>query len=140
MSAAAPPELQPPIHQKEIDELVEVEGDSQNGGGSFVLDRDQNGNTLIKFVPGDVDGRRNKSAAVPGEIGSPSIIGLFPSSVGFSGTIPPMGPPPGMGGVHVGGVGSGFGPGVGGGVSGGSNGAVGPRFGSVGSNANQFTA
>lgn len=98
MSAAALPELLP-IQQREIDDLVEVEGDAQNGGGSFVVDQEQNGNILIKFEPGDGDGPgRDKHVLVPGEIGSPSIIGSLPAAgSGFSGTIPPMGPPPGIG-------------------------------------------
>lgn len=98
MSAAALPELLP-IQQREIDDLVEVEGDTQNGSGSFVVDQEQNGNILIKFEPGDgEDPGRDKHVLVPGEIGSPSIIGSLPAAgSGFSGTIPPMGPPPGIG-------------------------------------------
>jgi len=141
MSAAAPTGLLP-IDQREIDDLVEVEGDSQNGGGSFVIDRDQNGNTLIKFEPGDGDaGRGGKLIPMipPGEIGSPSIIGSFPSGAGFSGPVPPMGPPPGIGGMPMGNpgaMGNAFGnpTSTAGGASGGS------KFGNVGSNANQFMA
>ncbi|KAF8444219.1 hypothetical protein BGX38DRAFT_1198635 [Terfezia claveryi] len=141
MSDSAPPGILP-IDQREIDDLVEVEGDSQNGGGSFVIDRDQNGNTLIKFEPGDggAGGVGKQIPIPPGEIGSPSIIGSFPSGAGFSGPIPPMGPPPGIGGVPMGhtaasGIGGAFGnPTAAGGASGGF------KFGSVGSNANQFMA
>ncbi|KAF8460357.1 salt tolerance down-regulator-domain-containing protein [Kalaharituber pfeilii] len=92
MTAAAPPELQLPILQREIDDLVEVEGDAQNGGGSFIIDRDQHGNTLIKFEPSDLDADRDKVAMIPGEIGSPSTIGSFPSGGGFSGPVPPEAP------------------------------------------------
>lgn len=145
MSVAAPPGLIP-IDKRELDDLVEVEGDSQNGGGSFVVDRDQNGNTLIKFEPGNGDQGRDKQVPVPGEIGSPSIIGSFPSGAGFSGTIPPMGPPPGIGGMpsmgNTGGIRSGFSnaggpPGHNAGPGGGGSGF---KFGSVGSNASQFMA
>src|SRR5690606_15513241 len=76
MAAAAPPDLQLPIQLSEIDDLVEVEGDSQNGGGSFVLDKDENDNVLIKFIPGE-DSERERVTPAPGEIGSPSIIGSY---------------------------------------------------------------
>lgn len=137
MSAAAPPGLLP-INQQEIDELVEVEGDAQNGGGSFVIDRDQIGNTLIKFELGGDQGRI-KQLPVPGEIGSPSIIGSFPTGTGFSGTVPPMGPPPGIGGMPMGNPGV-FGSNAGPPPPGGHVGSGGFKFGSVGSNGNQFVA
>jgi len=139
MFDAAPPGILP-IDQREIDDLVEVEGDSQNGGGSFVIDRDQNGNTLIKFEPGDGNaGGVGKQIPMipPGEIGSPSIIGSFPSGAGFSGPIPPMGPPPGIGGVPMGHTTA---SGIGGAFGNPTAASGGFKFGNVGSNANQFMA
>ena len=148
MTIAAPREIQLPISQREVDDLVEVEGDIQNGGGVFVLDRDSQGHTLIKFEPGDTATMGGKPNPAPGEIGSPSIIGSFPvGGSGFTGgaAIPPMmGPPPGIGTMPVGSVGSvgsgGSASGSGGGGGSGGNSGGFPKFGTAGNNANQFMA
>lgn len=86
MTTSAGPEVLP-IQQKELDEIFEVEGDSQNGGGTFVIDRDQHGNTLIKFEPGDPKAF-NPAPIAPGEIGSPSMMNAHPFAPprGFSNT------------------------------------------------------
>ena len=67
-----------PISMKEMLGICDTEGNSQNGGGSFIIERHEP-HTYVKFEPG-----RNTSISMngglgPGDIGSPIPGGAMPS-------------------------------------------------------------
>jgi hypothetical protein len=78
----APPELQ--YKQEELPYTLDVEGDPQNGGGSFEQ-RAENGRILVYY-----SSNQNPHGPIrAGEIGSPSTTGAVPFKT-------PLGAPPGM--------------------------------------------
>jgi hypothetical protein len=79
------PPSEPAIPEKEILEICETEGSAINGGGSFDIRHDDNGNSSIRYEP-DLPSTQ-RSVGGPGEIGSP-IIG--------NGTMARFGGPPGF--------------------------------------------
>lgn len=101
---AAPPDL--PVTMKALSDMLNVEGDSVNGGGNFFITHDTNGRTLVRYeeederstdgigsgmyqAPGAPIGPSNHPPH-PGEIGSPAGGGFahpFKAAVG---------PPPGI--------------------------------------------
>ncbi|KAI5800908.1 hypothetical protein FPQ18DRAFT_365510 [Pyronema domesticum] len=66
----APPELQ--FRPEELGSTLDIEGDAQNGGGSFEQKYD-NGRILVYFSPSQMTRQLR-----PGEIGSPSTSGATP--------------------------------------------------------------
>lgn len=92
------PPIEPTISLKEMLDICDTEGSTQNGGGSFSIRDDTNGQ-FVKFEPDTnsaASGHRGSS--VPGEIGSPmpkssvpafggigssSILRQFSSPTGF---------------------------------------------------------
>lgn len=80
------PPLEPPIYEKEMLDLCETEGNPQNGGGSFLIDKDNSGAVLVKFDPGlGTSGPRN--SIVPGDIGSPVPGTSIPAAGGITSPI-----------------------------------------------------
>jgi hypothetical protein len=78
--------LEQPVSEQELLDICETEGNAINGGGSFDIRKENNGNYSIRYennMPGP-----NRPVGAPGEIGSP-IVG--------NGGIPRFpGPPPGF--------------------------------------------
>ncbi|KAI1815183.1 hypothetical protein GGS20DRAFT_544764 [Poronia punctata] len=67
-----------PIDEGELLDICETEGNAQNGGGSFEVQRDNNDTIIIRFDKGDDIGHGilpRHVRAPPGEIGSP-IVGF----------------------------------------------------------------
>lgn len=65
------PQNEPSISLKEMLDICDTEGNTQNGGGSFLTKKDETG-VFVKFELDDnsaVSGHRG--SIVPGEIGSP---------------------------------------------------------------------
>ena len=72
------------VQMREMLDICETEGDSQNGGGFFTIKSEGPGRTLVKH---EIEGSTPLSARggmAPGEIGSP-LSGSMPA---FSGTRP----------------------------------------------------
>jgi hypothetical protein len=85
--AVASPELRFAID--ELTHTLDVEGDSQNGGGSFEQ-RHENGRVLVYYSPDEfADLHHHHGPIRAGEIGSPSTTGAVPFKT-------QLGPPPGM--------------------------------------------
>jgi hypothetical protein len=85
--AVASPELRFAID--ELTHTLDVEGDSQNGGGSFEQ-RHENGRILVYYSPDEfADLHHHHGPIRAGEIGSPSTTGAVPFKT-------QLGPPPGM--------------------------------------------
>lgn len=106
VQTVAPPDLN--FRLDELTHTLDVEGDPQNGGGSFDQ-RAENGRILVYFVPDEFadnighhhphhnhhQNHQHHSGHGPiraGEIGSPSTAGAVP----FKAQAPLGGPPPGM--------------------------------------------
>ena len=69
-----------PVSLHEMLAICDTGGNSQNGGGSFIIDPREPKGTFIKFEPGhNVPGNVR---AVPGEIGSPTTAFLMSSHSG----------------------------------------------------------
>lgn len=86
--ALAAPELN--LTTAELGAVLDVEGDLQNGGGTFKRKLDSSGRILVHYEE-DQDTNANSSPFPLGEIGSPSGF----SGSGFSrGGWTPQGPPP----------------------------------------------
>ena len=68
------PGHEPPVHMLEMLDICDTEGNSQNGGGSFVTRADDQVGLLIRFDPGHNASISGRGA---GDIGSP-IIGQRP--------------------------------------------------------------
>ena len=74
-----------PISMKEMLDICDTEGNSQNGGGSFVIEHNELNGISVKFEPG-----RNTSVSMsgglgPGDIGSPISGGAMPAFGGARG-------------------------------------------------------
>lgn len=67
------------IDLREVELITEVEGDAQNGGGIFIVKKDEEGKQLVRFEPEEpiTEGALH-SAPGPGEIGSPTMSSVFP--------------------------------------------------------------
>lgn len=101
------PALEPPPSLKEVEEICETEGDSQNGGGELNARKSPSGGggdvVAVKWTPDsgtpkDQQGRGSHTGL--GEIGSPMPSRSSPAGIGFGG--------PGRGGgfASLGAVGS----------------------------------
>ncbi|KAL2796890.1 salt tolerance down-regulator-domain-containing protein [Aspergillus keveii] len=94
------PSNEAPIALKEMLDICDTEGNAQNGGGSFSIQKNEKGE-FVKFEPGTNSAASGKRGSIaPGEIGSPlnsnSIpafggIGTPPSSVLRQSFSPPAG-------------------------------------------------
>lgn len=75
----------------ELADVLDVEGDAQNGGGNFKVTHDTNGRTLVRYEADDNLGDMHHYGAFSrvGEIGSPSMHGSAPFRPSLHG-------PPGM--------------------------------------------
>jgi hypothetical protein len=77
------PPNEPTISLKEMLDICDTEGNTQNGGGSFSIHEDSNGQ-FVKFEPDNnsaASGHRGSSA--PGEIGSPMPKSSVPAFGGI---------------------------------------------------------
>jgi len=72
----------------ELTHTLDVEGDSQNGGGSFDQ-RAEHGRILVYYAPDEFADLNHHGPIRAGEIGSPSTTGAVPFKT-------PLGGPPGM--------------------------------------------
>lgn len=81
---------EPAISLKEILDICDTEGNTQNGGGSFSIKSDETGE-YVKFEP-DTNSAASghRGSIVPGEIGSPIPSSSVPAAA-FSGTVPGTG-------------------------------------------------
>jgi hypothetical protein len=74
-----------PVTEKELLDICDTEGSSQNGGGSFDIRKEGNSHVSIRHEP-DVPSS-NRPVGAPGEIGSPIVGGgnlsRFPGPPGF---------------------------------------------------------
>jgi hypothetical protein len=68
------------IHQRELLDILDTEGNAQNGGGSFVFQEMSHG-TFVKYETEPAPGIRGVGA--PGEIGSPIGTPAMPFGRGF---------------------------------------------------------
>ncbi|KAI1371653.1 hypothetical protein F4677DRAFT_434759 [Hypoxylon crocopeplum] len=66
---------QEPVSEKELHEMCETEGNSQNGGGSFEIRSDDDREIKIRFEPdgGSASSSFPRNVGAPGEIGSPVV-------------------------------------------------------------------
>ncbi|KAI5788438.1 hypothetical protein EDC01DRAFT_717848 [Geopyxis carbonaria] len=72
------------ISSNDIADVLDIEGDPQNGGGTFKVSNDASGRTLVQYEPDQSSDLHRMSV---GEIGSPGTQGAVP----FRAT--PLGPP-----------------------------------------------
>lgn len=81
------PSNEPSISLKEMLDICDTEGNSQNGGGSFSIKSDSMGE-FVKFEP-DTNSATSghRGSIVPGEIGSPIPASSIPAFGGI-GTTP----------------------------------------------------
>ncbi|KAF2843620.1 hypothetical protein M501DRAFT_106806 [Patellaria atrata CBS 101060] len=69
-----------PITVEEVEAITETEGDSQNGGGSFIVRKEEPNRKLVKWQPEDgTMHSRLAAAAGLGEIGSPVPVHSTPA-------------------------------------------------------------
>jgi hypothetical protein len=66
------PPNEPPISLKEMLDICDTEGNSQNGGGSFTINDDGVNGKSVKFEPDNNSAlSSHRGSLVPGDIGSP---------------------------------------------------------------------
>ncbi|KAF7590582.1 Stress response protein nst1 [Aspergillus hancockii] len=82
------PPNEPSISLKEMLDICDTEGNTQNGGGSFLTKSDETGE-YVKFEP-DTNSAASghRGSIVPGEIGSPVPSSSIPAFGGMSSTTP----------------------------------------------------
>ena len=68
-----------PVHMLEMLEMVETEGNNQNGGGSFMTQGPDGMSQLIRFDPGR---NTSMSGRGVGDIGSPIVGGSAMPAIG----------------------------------------------------------
>lgn len=78
-----------PISMVEMMDICDTEGNTQNGGGSFIIER-RDSHTYVKFEPGRNTSLSMSGGVGPGDIGSPASGGAMPAFVGGRG-FPPRG-------------------------------------------------
>ena len=88
IDAQRPHMLESPPTLKELEEICETEGDSQNGGGELSVRKSGNGDVMaVKWSPGsgtpEHPGRNSHGAGGLGEIGSPMPSKTTPAGMGF---------------------------------------------------------
>jgi hypothetical protein len=81
------PALDPPPSLREIEEICETEGDSQNGGGELSARKSGSDVSHVKWTPdsGTPKDQGRGSHAGLGEIGSPMPSRTSPAGIGFGG-------------------------------------------------------
>jgi hypothetical protein len=82
------PSNEPSISLKEMLDICDTEGNTQNGGGSFLTKSDETGE-YVKFEP-DTNSAASghRGSIVPGEIGSPVPSSSIPAFGGIGTTTP----------------------------------------------------
>ncbi|GLA68361.1 stress response protein nst1 [Aspergillus tubingensis] len=82
------PANEPPISLKEMLDICDTEGNTQNGGGSFSIRSDETGE-CVKFEP-DTNSASSghRGSIVPGEIGSPVPSSSLPAFGGIGSSTP----------------------------------------------------
>lgn len=76
----------PAITLNEMMDICDTEGSSQNGGGSFTIQEDGNGNRYVKFEPDSTSPlSSHRGSFVPGDIGSPVPASSMPAPFGAPG-------------------------------------------------------
>lgn len=79
----------PPITLNEMMDICDTEGNSQNGGGSFLVKEDGSGGRYVKFEPDSASPMSShRGSFVPGDIGSPVPANSMPAPFGGVGTAP----------------------------------------------------
>lgn len=73
-----------PISMKEMLDICDTEGNTQNGGGSFIIEHHEP-HTFVKFEPGRTTSISMSGGIGPGDIGSPIPGGAIPSFGGGRG-------------------------------------------------------
>ena len=68
-----------PIPMKEMLDICDTEGNSHNGGGSFVIENHEPNGTFVKFEQGRNTSVSLTGALGPGDIGSPVPGGVMPA-------------------------------------------------------------
>jgi hypothetical protein len=97
------PPNEPPVQWTEVLDIIETEGDSMNGGGSFSIRQEQGSpQAMIKFEPE----KRGANRRTVGEIGSPLLSDSTPAFGGSPHSAP------NVGAGAIGGPAPGAGPGV----------------------------
>ncbi|KAJ5644920.1 hypothetical protein N7507_010931 [Penicillium longicatenatum] len=91
--ASAPPN-EPTIKLDEMLEICDTEGNTQNGGGSFSIKEDANGQH-VKFEPDTNSASGHRGSIVPGDIGSPVPGNSHPAGQ-FNTVLRPYPPPAGL--------------------------------------------
>lgn len=80
---------EPIITLDEMLEICDTEGNPQNGGGSFTVRNDENGNRHVRFDPDSTSPLfRHRGSLVPGDIGSPVPATSMPAPFGGIGPAP----------------------------------------------------
>lgn len=59
-------------------DVLDIEGDAQNGGGNFKVKHDSDGRTLVRYETDDLADTHLFGPFRVGEIGSPSLHGPLP--------------------------------------------------------------
>jgi hypothetical protein len=65
------PANEAPVQMRELLDICETEGDVQNGGGFFSIQKDAQGRTFVKHEVDEGTSSSGKGNIAPGEIGSP---------------------------------------------------------------------
>jgi hypothetical protein len=80
------PSNEPSIPLKEMLDICDTEGNTQNGGGSFSIKKDETGE-FVKFEPDNNSAASgHRGSIVPGEIGSPVPSSSMPAFGGIGNT------------------------------------------------------
>ena len=82
-------ELMKPHHEEQISmkemlDICDTEGNTQNGGGSFIIEHHEP-HTYVKFEPGRNTSIGMSGGVGPGDIGSPVPVGAMPAFGGGRG-------------------------------------------------------
>jgi hypothetical protein len=89
------PANEAPVQMRELLDICETEGDIQNGGGFFTIQKDAQGRTFVKHeVDEGIAGSGGRVNTAPGEIGSPvpgSSVPVFRPFQPGSGVASPSG-------------------------------------------------
>lgn len=79
---------EPPVTLIEMLEICDTEGNSQNGGGSFIIKNEGNQGKFVKFEPDNNSAPSGARGSIaPGDIGSPvpgSSVPAFGGNIGAS--------------------------------------------------------
>jgi len=75
------------VPMQEMLDICDTEGNSQNGGGSFVIENHEPNGIFVKFEPGRNTSMSMSGGVGPGDIGSPvpgGAMAAFGGGRGFS--------------------------------------------------------